>query len=290
MESGFLVINKDKGIGSTKAVSIAKRILKPKKIGHAGTLDPLAEGVLILAINEATKVIRFVEGAKKQYEFDVFFGAETTTCDAEGEIINQSEKIPTMEEITAIIPEFTGAITQIPPKYSAIKIDGKRAYDLAREGKEFEIKEREIVIESLKLISLSGNVARFLVDCSKGTYVRSLARDIALKLGTYGYVTYLKRTRIGKFSIENAILLSKLESIGYDAKDSLLPVETLLDDILAIALQNDKEFCDLVQGKQVKTNLPNQYDVLTCYQGKIVAISDINNGVIAPKRIIKGEY
>jgi tRNA pseudouridine55 synthase len=283
--NGWLIINKPVGVNSTRVVSIIKRYFNAKKVGHAGTLDPLANGVLPIALGEATKTINYMMDSDKEYRFTVKWGEETSTCDREGEVVATSDKIPTNEEILAILPEFTGEIDQIPPVYSAIKINGKRAYDLARSGQEVEMKSRKVRVYDLKLIDTS----TFLVKCGKGTYIRSMARDIALKLGTKGHVTTLTRTKVGKFSIEDAILLETFENSVYKAgsEGAVLPVDAVLDDIpvLAFTLSEAK---DLRHGKHVKFAVEglNRGDIAVIKaENKLLALGEIGDGYIKAARV-----
>ncbi len=286
MKSGFLIINKERGVSSAKAVAIIKHIIKPKKIGHAGTLDPLAEGVLAIAVNEATKLVRFVEDGIKEYVFDIAWGSETTTDDMEGEVTAVSDNRASLKEITDILPLFTGKIKQIPPKYSAIKINGRRAYDLARGNVDFAMKEREVHIEDLRLLSHGPDKSRLKVVCHKGTYVRSLARDIARKLSSCGHVSFLQRTRVGKFSLSDAILLSNLENVEHNFESLLMPLSTLLDDILAFAVGDD-EAAGLLNGRKINVGaVDDRIDAIISCRGRPVAIADIRGGVIMPKRVI----
>ena len=223
---GWLVIDKPLAMGSTNVVSKIKWSLSPTKIGHAGTLDPLASGVLPIALGHATKLIPFVMDGTKIYDFQITWGAETETDDKEGKIVQTSEKRPTKDDVRAIIPEFIGTIEQVPPAYSALKIDGKRAYDLARAGEDVCLKARAIQVKELHLLRFGADCADFRVVCGKGTYVRSLGRDIGRKLGCLGYISELRRVACGPFSLEQATDIhafdDKCESI------SVLPIETAL--------------------------------------------------------------
>jgi len=215
MLHGWIVLDKPVGLGSTTAVSAVKRILRqagePKaKVGHGGTLDPLASGVLPIALGEATKLAGRMLDATKQYDFTVRFGEETDTLDLEGDVMATSAIRPTVKEIAAALPRFTGEIGQIPPAYSALKIEGKPAYARARAGEKLDIKPRRVTVHELKLLSASGDEVTFSATVSKGTYIRSLARDIAHALNTVGHVTKLRRTRAGPFSLETAISLDFL--------------------------------------------------------------------------------
>ncbi len=270
---GWIILDKPVGLGSTQAVGAVKRNLReggyPKvKVGHGGTLDPLAEGVLPIALGEATKLSGRMLDSDKTYEFTIQFGEETDTLDSEGEVTGTTDRRPPRAAIAAICEHFTGEIEQVPPKYSALKIDGKRAYDLARAGEDVEMKTRAVTIHALHPIgggtddrvqsafaTVAGrpdpydpqaplemaDSATLVATVSKGTYIRSLARDIAHALGTLGHVTYLRRTKAGPFSETQAISLDKLNEIGKGAplQDHLLPLEAGLDGIPALALDPD---------------------------------------------------
>ena len=242
--SGWLILDKPRGLGSTQAVGAVKRVLREggyakTKVGHGGTLDPLAEGVLPIALGEATKLAGRMLDASKIYEFTIQFGEETDTLDTEGDVIERSDVIPAHGAVDAILPQFTGVIEQVPPAYSAIKIDGRRAYDLARAGEAVEPKRRVVTIHSLAASGECGEgVVTLTAHVSKGTYIRSLARDIARALGTLGHVTYLRRTKAGPFHEAQAISLDKLNEIanGAPLNDVILPLEAGLDDIPALSL------------------------------------------------------
>ena len=237
--NGWLVVDKSRGMGSTDVVRRTKRLFRARKNGHAGTLDPFATGVLPVAFGEATKLLPFVTDGVKEYEFIIRWGVSTDTDDSEGEVIAQCEKIPERSEIEAVIPAFLGKIVQVPPVYSAIKINGRRAYDLARKGICVDIPKREVEIYALELLEeLPNQQARFKVRCSKGTYIRTLGKDIALKLGTLGYLQELRRTKCGNFDLSQKILLENLENMVYgeDLNKFLLPLETFLCDITVIAV------------------------------------------------------
>ena len=241
--SGWIILDKPIGLGSTQAVSAVKRALReagePKtRVGHGGTLDPLASGVLPIAIGEATKVAGRMLDATKQYAFTIRFGEETDTLDAEGQVVATSDVHPTAEDIANILPLFTGPIEQVPPVYSALKIEGKAAYARARAGEDVQIKPRTVTIHELRLISASGNEASLLTTVSKGTYIRSLARDIARALNTVGHVTMLRRTRAGPFTLEQAISLDFLAQAAKARRliGAVLPLEAALDDIPALPI------------------------------------------------------
>ena len=236
---GWLAIDKPLGMSSAAVVAIVRRVFGGIKVGHGGTLDPLASGILPIALGEATKTVAYVMDTQKTYEFTAKWGEQTSTDDAEGEVIATSDTRPDADAITAILPQFTGQISQIPPAYSAIKIDGKRAYDLARQGTdEIVLAARDIMIHRLTLTAHTNEDACFVTSCGKGTYIRSLARDIATALGTVAHVSHLRRTAVGQFTQENAISLDFLQELGHSAAASpyVIPVVTALDDIPALPI------------------------------------------------------
>ncbi|HEU0117736.1 MAG TPA: tRNA pseudouridine(55) synthase TruB [Alphaproteobacteria bacterium] len=231
---GWLVMDKPHGLTSTQALGKARRYLNGDKVGHGGTLDPLATGILPLAFGEATKMVPFIMDGDKEYEFTVRWGEQRDTDDAEGKVTATSNKRPTPEQIQDVLKDFIGTIEQTPPAFSAIKLEGQRAYDLARAGAAPEMKPRPVLIRSLIYVdSPDANTARFHVHCGKGMYVRSLARDLAIKLGTYGYIAGLRRTRVGPFTLDQAISLEKLEELSHNnaALTALLALRAALDDI-----------------------------------------------------------
>jgi tRNA pseudouridine55 synthase len=247
MLHGWIILDKPVGLGSTTAVSAVKRILRqagePKtKVGHGGTLDPLASGLLPIATGEATKLCGRMLDATKQYQFTIRFGEETDTLDAEGETVATSYVRPTRAAIEAALPRFTGEIDQVPPAYSALKIDGRAAYARARAGQQFEMKSRSTVIFDLRLVEATADSAILSATVSKGTYIRSLARDISHALGTVGHVSYLRRTRAGPFSLEQAISLDFLEEAAKARAltRTVLPLTAALDDIPALPVTPDQ--------------------------------------------------
>ena len=242
---GWVVLNKPVGVSSAKAVALVRRFLGGVKTGHAGTLDPLACGVLPIAVGEATKTISYVMTAEKSYRFTVRWGAETSTEDAEGEVTRTSDHRPSAEDIAAILPRFTGLIDQVPPIFSAVKIKGKRAYALARDSQrtggdasELELPPRQVMIHALEMTDHKDEQTTFSVRCGKGTYIRSLARDIGRALGSAAHVVFLERRSVGRFDIGKAISLDFFEQMVYDPRshDYVIPVMTALDDIPALAL------------------------------------------------------
>jgi tRNA pseudouridine55 synthase len=263
---GWLILDKPRGLGSTQAVGAVKRCLRAAgygkvKVGHGGTLDPLAEGVLPIALGEATKLAGRMLDADKIYAFTIKFGEETDTLDTEGPVIATSAVRPPLAEVEAVLGRFTGPIEQVPPIYSALKVDGRRAYDLARAGEEVVLAKRAVTIHSLTVRDAMGEEpladVTLIAHVSKGTYIRSLARDIAHALGTCGHVTYLRRIKAGPFLEEQAISLDMLEEIGKGAplKDHLLPLEAGLDGIPALSL--NPESAQAVRQGRVIFGLPH---------------------------------
>jgi tRNA pseudouridine55 synthase len=240
--NGWLVIDKPLGMTSTGVGSALKRVLKPSKIGHIGTLDPLASGVLTFALGEATKLIPYWQIKEKQYEFHITFGEARTTDDAEGDVVAMSDIMPTMDTIRQHLKQFIGEIAQIPPNYSAVQINGKRSYSRARQGEVFTLPPRHVQIYDLTLIEAITNANNrtfsFVVTCGTGTYVRALARDIATACGTVGYVSHLRRIKDGCFSVTDAISLENADEILHNGK-SLFPLSSVLDDILAVTVGKD---------------------------------------------------
>lgn len=290
--NGWLIVDKPRDIGSTQVVNLTRRLFNAKKNGHAGTLDPFATGILPIAFGEATKLLPYVTDGRKEYEFVVQWGKATDTGDSEGKIVSESDKIPDREEILAVIPQFVGQINQVPPAYSAIKINGRRAYALARSGEEVSIPERTVEVYALELLEeLPEGQARFRVECSKGTYVRSLGRDLAEKLGTCGFLQELRRTKCGQFGLESKILLENIKNIGYgeNRKEVLLPVITCLRDIADIAV-TEADAAKLRMGQSLSPRsypvekLYGQTGAATC-DGELVALVRIEERRILPVRV-----
>ena len=244
--SGWIVLDKPEEITSTHAVAAIKRLYNANKAGHAGTLDPLATGVLPIALGEATKTVPYAVDGTKHYLFTVRWGAATDTDDAEGKVVATSELRPSREAIEALLPRFTGEILQTPPAYSAIKVDGARAYDLAREGETVELQARPVHIQSLALLDVpSPDTAVLEARCGKGTYVRALARDMGRSLGCLGHLIALRRTRVAPFDEAQAVTLQALEAAAADGGEDalmrlLLPIEAALQDLAELNVgQND---------------------------------------------------
>ena len=290
--NGWVILDKPLHTPSTKAVNIIRRAFNAAKAGHSGTLDPLASGILPIALGEATKTIPYVMDATKDYAFEVTWGAETTTDDREGEETLTSDHRPSMAEINAIIPQFTGRISQVPPIYSAIKKDGKRSYDLARNNQEVELDPREVDIHHLVCLEYDEEKARFNVTTGKGAYIRSLGRDMARALGTRGHISSLRRLRVGPFSLDASISLDFFEKIdnSVDAFEALHPVSTALDDIPALAITED-DATRLRRGQKIEvdcsTIVSDADDVVmtAIYQGQLVAMVSLRHTTASPIRV-----
>lgn len=290
--NGWINLNKPLEITSAQAVGKVKWLLKPSKIGHAGTLDPLATGVLPLALGEGTKCVNLLMDAKKIYEFDVTFGERRTTEDAEGEVVAISDVRPTQAQIQAVLPRFTGPIEQMPPAYSALKIDGKRAYELARAGEEVVLKARPVTIYALELLGISGGIASFRATVSKGTYIRSLGRDIAQAAGSEGYISRLHRAAVGPFTDKDAISLDFLEKSAHNAPlagDSpwLLPLRVALDDIPAISL-TAQQLSQLRHGQHALLTAPTPDAALAAamFEGELAGLVRVEAGRLITQRLL----
>ncbi len=292
--NGWIALDKPAGLTSTRAVSIIRRLFNAQKAGHAGTLDPLATGMLPIALGEATKTVAHMVDAQKIYEFTLKWGEETDTGDTEGTITETSDKRPDETAVRDVLEQFRGEITQTPPRYSAILIDGERAYDLARHGEEFEIPSRQVEIFELELLKTSEIEASFRTRCGKGTYIRSLARDIARQLGTFAHIINLRRLSVGTFCADDMIKLEMLEELGHKGDDRsglmecLLPIETVLDDIPACAVDL-AEANRLRQGQAVilrgRDAPVHQELVLVKNRKTPVALASIECGMLKPKRV-----
>lgn len=291
--SGWIVLDKPVGMTSTHAVAILKRLYNAKKAGHAGTLDPLASGLLPLAFGEATKTVPFVMDGEKAYVFTVKWGEETDSDDSEGKVIATDPRRPSQEEIEDCLPTFLGEVSQVPPKYSALKIDGERAYDLARDGEDVVLEARTVFIRALRLIESDEHSATFEAECGKGTYVRAIARDMGRKLGCLGHVTALRRTRVGPFSEDMAISVEELREAGEDGPDSaalaacLQPVETALADLAEVTV-TDRDATRLLNGQGVILRGRDAPVALgpvyvTC-GGRLIALCEAEKGQLLPKR------
>ena len=293
---GWVVLDKPVGMTSTHAVSVVKRLFSAKRCGHAGTLDPLASGALPIALGEATKTVPFVMDGRKLYRFTIRWGEERDTDDAEGRTVSKSKERPSPEAVHALLPSYTGLIQQIPPRYSAIKIEGERAYDLARDGEQVELAPRPVEIGRLELVDIPDpDHAVLEAECGKGTYVRSLARDLGRALGCFGHVSALRRAAVGSFGEETMILLEQLEALCHRAAsgegslaDALMPVETALDDIPALAV-SWADAARLQRGQAVLLrgrDAPNfRGTVYVTVAGQLLALAELDRGEIVPKRV-----
>lgn len=292
--NGWVILDKPVGMTSTHAVAVAKRAFNAKKAGHAGTLDPLASGLLPIAFGEATKTVPFVMDGEKAYRFTVRWGAETSTDDAESAPIATSERRPSVAEIEAILPRFIGEVMQVPPQFSALKIDGERAYDIARSGEAVKLEARPVLIHALHLVETDADTATFEAECGKGTYVRALARDFGRLLGCYGHIVALRRTRVGPFSEDNAVPPDDLQAAGgedsaYESPDeALMSVESGLMDLPSIAISaNDAARLQrgqsiILRGRDAPLVSGSLY---ATSQGRLIAFGEIEQGAFVPKRV-----
>ncbi len=292
---GWVILDKPLNMTSTQAVGAVRRAFNAQKAGHAGTLDPLATGMLPIALGEATKTVPFAVDGEKAYRFTVRWGTETTTDDTEGPVSQTSDKRPSRGDIEAILPGFRGEIMQVPPVYSAIKVDGNRAYDLARDGETVVLEPRPVVIERLDLVEqIDEATSVFEAECGKGTYVRSLARDMGRLLGCYGHVIALRRTRVGPFEEARSVMLStideasKVEDEGAALMKLLAPVETALEDLPEL-LVGPSDAASLVRGQAVLIR-GRDAPVLsgpayaTC-KGRLIALGELDKGALHPTRV-----
>ena len=296
--NGWVCLDKPFEMGSTDAVSKVRRLFDAQKAGHAGTLDPLASGILPIALGEATKTVPFMMEAEKVYRFTINWGISTDSVDREGEIIARSDVRPTAEAVRAALPTFVGEIDQTPPRFSAIKVDGQRAYDLAREGADFELESRRVTIYEAEVTDApDADHVELTIRTGKGVYVRSLARDLAVMLGAEGHVSALRRERVGPFSVENSVTLDFLTDLVHRdaALEGLLPVATALDDIPELAVTEQDAF-SLRQGRPIVL-LPRQVETLksrlrdgsrtvSAFQGQtLVALGQMRAGRLEPDRV-----
>jgi len=301
---GWVVLDQPSGITSTQAVAQVRRIFNAQKAGHAGTLDPLATGILAIALGEATKTVPFAQDAAKIYRFTATWGESRDSDDSEGKVTATSDMRPTQAAIEAMLPSFTGALTQVPPAYSAIKVQGERAYDLAREGKEPDLQPRPVMVHEARLVEAETGQAVFEILCGKGTYVRSWVRDIARALGTLGYVSQLRRTRIGGFLEKDAVGLETLTPLLHSpaAFAYLKPISTALDGIPALAVTGSDAarirsgnpiliranlFARMKDGFADDGGLQGQTVFLTEEAGAPVALAEIAEGELRPFRVFQ---
>jgi tRNA pseudouridine55 synthase len=303
--SGWIVLDKPDAMTSTHAVSAVKRVFNANKAGHAGTLDPLASGILPIALGEATKTVPWLMEAEKTYLFTIKWGVSTETQDREGKPTAESDVRPSPDHIRAALKDFIGEIEQVPPQFSAVKVDGERAYDIARSGEAVELEPRRVVVHEAELVGTEGeDLAIFRVRSGKGFYIRALVRDLAAKLGAEGHVWRLRRTAVGPFTEAESVTLDALVDLGHKgaASERLKPVETALDDIPALAINGEDAF-KLRQGRPIVL-LPHVMEALkpkfrdrfiggvdasraavALYEGKAVALGDVRAGRFKPTRV-----
>lgn len=294
---GWLNLYKPPDISSFSAIYKVKKKFNIIKLGHGGTLDPNAEGVLPIAINKTTKLIPFINSNSKKYIFRIKWREQTSTDDAEGEILNVSNKIPDEDEINKIIFSFLGQVDQVPPKASAIKVNGKRAYSILRDKKNFTLRSKKVFLKEILFLGSNKDTSEFMIECGKGYYVRSLARDIALKLGTFGHVVELKRTKVGNFVDKTSILLDDLLKIGQREFEFnyIHSSISMLDDILAYEIKEKTDLIDLSLGKAIfinhkLINKPLNSDkkelVFLSYRGSVVSFGKLSGDLFQPNKVL----
>ena len=295
---GWLNLYKPPDISSFSAIYKVKKKFNIKKLGHGGTLDPNAEGVLPIAINKTTKLIPFINSNSKKYIFRIKWREQTSTDDAEGEILNVSNKIPDEDEINKIIFSFLGQVDQVPPKASAIKVNGKRAYSILRDKKNFTLRSKKVFLKEILFLGSNKDTSEFMIECGKGYYVRSLARDIALKLGTFGHVVELKRTKVGNFVDKTSILLDDLLKIGQSEFEfnCIHSSISMLDDILAYEILEKKDLNNLSLGKSIFINKnqlikkPLSSDkeelVFLSNKGNIISFGKLSEDLFKPNKVL----
>lgn len=300
---GWIAVDKPVDITSTRVVGILKRLLNAQKAGHGGTLDPLADGILPIAFGEATKTAQWAMDCDKEYVFTIEWGTSTASQDKEGEVIATSDVRPSRDAVEAVLPQFIGDISQVPPKYSAIKVDGERAYDLARDGETFELPSRDVTVYEAEIAAVPDpDHVTLRVVSGKGFYVRAMARDLAQALGAEGHVSQLRRTRVGALDEQNAVKLADLEVCGEDQeklRNYLQPLETVLDDIPVIEIE-PADVAYLRQGREI-TLLPHQIEVLRAQwtardndrlalsmsDDRAVALGEVRAGRFQPKKVFQ---
>ncbi len=297
--SGWIFVNKPKNVSSFDVIRRLKKIFSIKRIGHAGTLDPLATGILPIAFGSATKTIPYLVSSKKEYRFSISWGIRTTTHDMEGEVIDESNFVPSKEDILDAVSDFKGEFYQRPPKYSAVKINGQRAYKLARSGIDFNIKEKKVKLYELIIKNHKKNKTEFLAKVGKGFYIRSLARDLCEKLATSGVIDSLERTKLGQFSLENAFSLETIEKLVHSAPagmvggNLLVPLSEVLDDIPALLI-SDKEAKRFQQGQSFSNNDLLKYsklgrEVLLLKDNRPIGLATVVENSFKPKKVFSEE-
>ena len=297
--SGWIFVNKPKNVSSFDVIRQLKKIFSIKRIGHAGTLDPLAKGILPIAFGSATKTIPYLVSSKKEYRFSISWGIRTTTHDMEGEVIDESNFVPSKEDILDAVSDFKGEFYQRPPKYSAVKINGQRAYKLARSGIDFNIKEKKVKLYELIIKDHKKNKTEFLAKVGKGFYIRSLARDLCEKLGVLGVIDSLERTELGQFSLENTFSLETIEKLVHSAPagmvggNLLVPLSEVLDDIPALLI-SDKEAKRFQQGQSFSNNDLLKYsklgrEVLLLKDNRPIGLATVVENSFKPKKVFSEE-
>ncbi len=293
--NGWVVLDKPIGMTSTQAVGKVRWLFQAQKAGHAGTLDPLATGILPIALGEATKTVPYAVDGQKAYRFTVRWGAETDTDDAEGQIVERSDMRPTRQSIEALLPSFLGEILQTPPAFSAIKIDGQRAYDLARQGEAVKLEARPVQIDRLELVEMPDrDTSVFEAECGRGTYVRAIARDIGRTLGCLGHVTALRRTRVGPFEEAQSVTIAELEAAagiddgGVEIKTLLRPVESALAELLEVNV-SQSDAARLARGQPVLLRGRDapvmSGEAFALSKGTLIALCEIERGELRPLRV-----
>ena len=294
--SGWVILDKPVGIGSTQCVSKIKWLYQAAKAGHAGTLDPLASGMLPLALGEATRTVPYIMDGQKTYRFTVTWGAQTNTDDLAGEVTEKSDDRPSKDDILMLLPKYTGKIEQVPPQFSAVKIDGERAYKRARDGEEMEIKSRIVEIETLTLVENTDDTATFEVLCGKGTYVRSLARDMGIDLKCYGHITELRRTSVAPFLEEDLIPLEKLIEMEGDLDKldaELFTTGTALDEIVEVPVTKEQVH-RLRLGNSIvlrgRDAIAQADEAFASNGDELIAIGEVDKGQFKPKRVFQNSF
>ncbi len=293
--NGWVVLDKPIGMTSTQAVGKVRWLFQAQKAGHAGTLDPLATGILPIAMGEATKTVPYAVDGQKSYRFTVRWGIETDTDDAEGQIVERSDRVPTREAIQALLPSFIGEVMQTPPAFSAIKIDGQRAYDLARQGEAVQLEARPVQIDRLELVDMpDAQTSIFEAECGRGTYVRAIARDIGRELGCFGHVIALRRTRVGPFLEAQSVTIAELEEAaaaedgGVEIKTLLRPVESALADLLEVNV-SQSDAARLARGQTVLLRGRDapvmSGEAFALSKGTLIALCEIERGELRPLRV-----
>lgn len=294
--SGWVILDKPVGIGSTQCVSKIKWLYQAAKAGHAGTLDPLASGMLPLALGEATRTVPYIMDGEKCYRFTVTWGTETNTDDLEGEAVKSSEALPDKDAVLALLPNYTGEIQQIPPQFSAVKINGERAYKLARDGEEVEIKPRAVFIDTLEMIESTETTATFEVLCGKGTYVRAIARDMGRDLGCYGHITELRRISVGPFAEVDMVPLEKL--VGMEGELDELDAElfttgSAIDEMLEVPVSNEQVH-RLRLGNSIvlrgRDAIAQADEAFASNGDELIAIGEVDRGQFKPKRVFQHSF